>query len=517
MNNITILWVDDEIDLLKPHIIFLQSKGYEIATSNNGNDAIDMVDKNNYDLIFLDENMPGLSGLETLSAIKNIKPSIPVIMITKSEEEYIMDEAIGSRIADYLIKPVNPMQILMAIKKITDKKRLVTEKTSSNYQTVFRNLSMNINDASSYADWVSIYKKIVFWELELENSNAGEMNQILEMQKSEANNEFARFIKKNYTKWFEANTDNVPLMSPGVFKNLAFPKLDSGNRTAIFVIDNLRYDQWLVIKPLLRELFIIDKEDIFMSILPTATQFARNAMFAGLMPADIERIHPEYWVNEGDEEGKNKFEAELLQKQMNRLGVNRSLYYEKIQNIEKGRKLVSNSGKILSHDLSVIVINFVDMLSHARTEMDMIRELANDEKAYRSLTLSWFENSTLYELLKILAQKKVNVMITTDHGTTRVHNPVKVVGDKDTSTNLRYKHGKSLSCKAKDVLEINNPNTIRLPKINVSSTYLFAQSNDFFAYPNNYNHYVSYYKNTFQHGGISMEEMLIPFVSLKAK
>lgn len=517
MKETVILWVDDEIDLLKPHIIFLESKGYKVETANNGTDAIEMVKESAFDIIFLDENMPGISGLETLTQIKNIRASVPVIMITKSEEEYIMDEAIGSKIDDYLIKPVNPKQILMAVKKITDQKRLVSQKATSTYQSEFAKLGLMINDSMSAEDWKNVYQKLVYWELELEKSGVQGMDQVLTMQKEDANAGFSRFIKSNYEQWFAGNDDGAPLMSHNVFRKKLFPTVQNNEQVVTFVIDNLRYDQWKMMEPLITELFDVDEESLFYSILPTATQFARNSMFAGLMPSEIEKLHPEYWLNEGDDGSKNQFEEQLLQKQLSRLGIKTSFYYDKILNIDKGRKLLNNASNILNNPLSVIVINFVDMLSHARTEMEMIKELANDESAYRSLTLSWFEHSTLYELMKILAEKKVKVMITTDHGTIRVNNPVKVAGDKNTSTNLRYKQGKSLSYKAKEVFEVTRPDAVHLPKLNVSTGYIFACKDDFFAYPNNFNHYVSYYKNTFQHGGVSLEEVIIPFVTLKPK
>lgn len=517
MREIEILWVDDEIDLLKPHIIFLESKGYKLETANNGYDAIEMVKEKTFDLVFLDENMPGLTGLETLSKITDIRTGVPVVMITKSEEEYIMDEAIGSKIADYLIKPVNPKQILMAIKKITDKQRLVSEKTTSNYQMEFGKLGLQINDSLTAEEWKNTYKKLVYWELELAQSSGQEMDEVLQMQKNDANNSFIKYVRRNYEDWFISNTEDKPLMSPNIFKEKVFPSLKKNEQVVTILIDNLRFDQWKTLEPLITQYYSVKEEDLFFSILPTATHYARNAMFAGLMPSEIEKLHPELWLNEDDEGGKNQFEEELMQKQMGRLGINASFFYDKITNIDKGRKLLQNASKILDHDFSVIVVNFVDMLSHARTEMEMIRELASDESAYRSITLSWFEHSTLFELLKTLAEKNIKVNITTDHGTIRVHNPVKVTGDKNTSTNLRYKQGKSLSYNSKQVFEINNPQTVHLPKLNVSTSYIFAYNNDFFAYPNNYNHYVSYYKNTFQHGGISMEEMLIPFISLEPK
>jgi CheY-like chemotaxis protein len=517
MKDTIILWVDDEIDLLKPHVIFLESKGYQIDTANNGNDAIEMVSKNAYDLVFLDENMPGLSGLETLSRIKDIRNSLPVIMITKSEEEFIMEEAIGSKIDDYLIKPVNPKQILMAIKKITDQKRLVSQKTTSNYQSQFAQLGLLINDSLKAEDWKNIYRKLLFWEMELQQSGAEGMDQVLQMQKEEANKNFTRFIKKNYTNWFAKVDSDTPLLSPSVFKNRVFPMLKDGSHLVVLVIDNLRFDQWKAIEPMINEVYDTKSEDMYFSILPTATQFARNALFAGLMPSEIEKLHPDLWVNEDEEGGKNQYEEQLLQKQMNRLGIKSGLFFDKIANLDKSRKLLNNINEMMQNQLSVLVINFVDMLSHARTEMEMIRELAADEAAYRSLTQSWFEHSTLYELIKILAVKKVKIVITTDHGTIRVSNPIKVTGDKNVSTNLRYKQGKSLSYNPKEVFEVTNPQTIFLPKLNVSTSYIFACHDDFFAYPNNYNHYVSYYRNTFQHGGISMEEMIIPLIILEPK
>jgi len=514
---ITILWVDDEIDLLKPQIIFLESKGYKINSINNGSDAIDMVSKNQYDLVFLDENMPGLNGLETLSQIKKIRNSLPVIMITKSEEEFIMDEAIGSQIADYLIKPVNPKQILMAIKKITDKNRLISEKTTMNYQAEFNNLGIEINNAENAEEWKNILKKLSFWDLEMQKNSTSGMEQILQMQKSEANRRFCSYVITNYENWFSNPDDSTPILSPNIFKNSIFPLLKNGEQVVVLLIDCLRFDQWRIIEPLISSFYNIDNEDIAFSILPTATQFARNAMFAGLMPSEIEKLHPNLWVNEDEEDAKNNFEPDLLQKQLDRMGIKASLFYDKIHNIEKSQKLLKDINQIMQNQLSVLIINFVDMMSHARTEMQMIRELAADEKSYRSITKSWFEHSTLFELMKTLASKNIRIVITADHGSIRVTNPVKVIGDKNVSSNLRYKQGKNLNYNQRDVFEIKNPKTAHLPQINVSTTYIFATNDDFFAYPNNYNYYVQYYRNTFQHGGISMEEMMIPLITLSPK
>lgn len=517
MNEAIILWVDDEIDLLKPHILFLQDKGYKVETVNNGNDALEMVQSKTYDLIFLDENMPGLSGLETLSKIKNMDPSVPIIMITKSEEEQIMDEAIGSKIQDYLIKPVNPKQILMTIKKVIDQKRLIVEKATSNYQAEFANISQMISQANSSEDWKETYKKLVFWELELEKTKVKGMEQILNMQKTDANIAFAKFIKKNYDDWFSGNNEEAPTLSHNIFQKQLFPILEQNNQVVVFLIDNLRYDQWKTIEVALNSFYKTEKEELFYSILPTATQFARNAMFAGLMPAQIEQIHPRFWVNEDQEKGKNEYEKELLALQMQRMGVKKTLFYEKFQNIEKGKKIKQSFSHILNHQLSVIVINFVDIISHTRTEMDMIKELIHDETTYRNLTLSWFEHSPLFELIKMLGERKLTMVFTTDHGSIRVNNAIKVLGDKNISSNLRYKQGKHMKYNPKELFEIKIPEKILLPKLNVSSSYIFAQNNDFFAYPNKFNHYAMYYKDSFQHGGVSLEEMIIPFAVIKPK
>ena len=509
-----ILWADDEIDLLRPHILFLEEKGYDVTTVCSGRDAIDSCKEERFDLIFLDENMPGLSGLETLTLIKEIAPDIPVIMITKSEEESIMNQAIGSKIADYLIKPVNPNQILLSIKKNLHKNQIITETTTSGYQQDFTKIGMQMNDSFTTEEWKDVYKKLVYWELELEDSQTG-MTDLLKMQKAEANGLFGKFIRKNYQEWI-TQPEQRPLMSPDLFKKVLFPQLDQNEKIFFVLIDNFRLDQWRVVKDLLSEFFTF-REDLYFSILPTATQYARNSIFSGLMPIQIEKMFPELWVDEESEEGKNLNEEPLIRTQIERFRKKYTFSYHKINDSNYGEKLLQNFNRLDNYQLNVIVLNFVDMLSHARTESKMIRELASGEAAYRSLTRSWFRHSTTLELFRKMAQKGYKVILTTDHGTIRVKEPVKVVGDKNTNTNLRYKVGKNLAYNPKEVFEIKDPAKIGLPSPNISSKYIFALNEDFFAYPNNYNYYVSYYMNTFQHGGISLEEMLIPIISLDPK
>ena len=515
MNDIKVLWVDDEIDLLKPHIIFLEKKNYKVTTAQSGTEALEEINKDNFDVVFLDENMPGLTGLETLSEIKEQQASLPVIMITKSEEEYIMEEAIGSKIADYLIKPVNPHQILLSLKKTLDHSRLISQKTTSNYQQEFRKIAMDLSMVNTFEEWADMYQKLVYWEIELEGIDDSGMFEILESQKSEANTQFCKFIEKNYPSWFDGSAD-APTMSHTLFKEKILPQIKT-QKTLLVVVDNLRYDQWKAFEPFLNNTYKKTSEELYYSILPTATQYARNAIFSGLMPSEMEKLHPDYWLNDTDEGGKNMFEKDFLSAQLKRLGLNVDWSYHKISSLKQGKKLSDNFRSHKNEDLTVVVYNFVDMLSHSKTEMEVIKELASTDKSYRSLTQSWFKNSPLIDVIQQAASLGFKLIITTDHGTINVKSPTKVIGDKNISSNLRYKTGRSLSYDEKDVLVARNPKNIHLPSINMSSSFIFAKGDLFFAYPNNYNHYVSYYRNTYQHGGVSLEEVIIPFVVLEPK
>lgn len=515
MSNGLLLWVDDEIELLKAHILFLQKKGYEVVTVSNGPDAIEQVRHRAFDLILLDEMMPGLTGLETLQRIKEISPATPVVMVTKSEEEDIMNLAIGSKIADYLIKPVNPSQILLTLKKNIHRREIVTEVTQSGYQQNYGNIAAQISDSESLEDWKEVYRRLTHWELELSSADSS-MTEMLAMQKEEANLGFAKYIKNHYLDWVAPGTTERPVMSPDVFKNKIFPLLDRGEKVFLVVIDNFRYDQWRVLSEEIGGMFEIE-EDMYVSILPTATQYARNAIFSGLMPNKIAEMFPELWVDEDEEEGKNLNEGPLIQTQIDRFRRHDSFSYTKINDSDHATRFLERLENLQTNDLNVVVVNFIDMLSHARTESKMIRELANNEAAYRNITISWFRHSVMSDLLKALSHTDYKVVLTTDHGCVRASRPVKIIGDRNTNTNLRYKLGKNLSYNAKEVFAIKDPRKAQLPSPNISTSYVFATGDAFFAYPNNYNYYVSYYKNTFQHGGISMEEMLIPLITLEPR
>ncbi|WP_153795845.1 bifunctional response regulator/alkaline phosphatase family protein [Foetidibacter luteolus] len=513
-----ILWVDDEIESLQSHKIFLENKGYEIQTLNNGFEAIDYVKENAVDVVLLDETMPGITGLETLAKIKEVNQRIPVVLITKNETENLMDDAIGSQITDYLIKPVNPNQVLLSLKKIIDNKRLVAEKTTSAYQQQFRNLFMALNSNPDYNEWMDIYKKLVYWELEMEKSDSPEMQEVLQSQKQEANTEFFKFVSRNYAGWVHPKSQDAPVMSHNLFRFKVLPHVDKEIPTFFIVLDNLRFDQWKAIEPIFAESFRILEEETFYSILPTATQYCRNAIFAGLLPVDIEKQFPVQWKNDDEEGGKNLYEEEFFRGQLRRLKRDDIKFsYTKIINHSDGQQLVNNMHNLLQNDLNIIIYNFVDMLSHARTEMEVLKELASDEISYRSITKSWFEHSPLHQALKRIADKKINVIIATDHGSVKVKTPCKVIGDKQTTTNLRYKHGRNLNYEPKEVLAFRDPREAGLPVPNVNSSYIFAKEDGFLCYPNNYNYYVNYYRNTFQHGGVSLEEMIVPVVKMVSK
>ena len=510
MTNGVLLWVDDEIEQLRAHLLFLEKKGYEVVTVSNGTDAIDQCRERSFDLVLLDEQMPGLSGLETLQRIKQLQPALPVVMVTKSEEENIMEQAIGQQIADYLIKPVNPNQILLTLKKNIHRREIVTEVTQSQYQQSFQQIAMQIMDCQTWQDWTEVYRRLVHWELQLSSTDSS-MTEMLQMQKEEANLGFAKFVKKNYMSWVDGK--DAPLMSHRFFKERLFPLLNAKQKVFLVVLDNFRYDQWRMLAQELGDQFDID-EDLYCSILPTATQYARNAIFSGLMPDQIARMFPDLWVDEDEEEGKNLNEAPLIQTQIERYRRHDTFSYNKVNNSQDADRLMQQLNQLKKNDLNVVVFNFIDMLSHARTESRMVRELANNESAYRSITLSWFRHSVIADFFRQLAQTDYKVIVTTDHGSIRCTRPVKIVGDRNTNTNLRYKLGKNLSYNSKEVFVIKEPKKAQLPSPNLSTSYVFATGEDFFAYPNNYNYYVSYYKDTFQHGGISMEEMLIPLVTL---
>lgn len=514
MQKFSILWADDEIDLLKPHRLVLEQKGYKVFAAQSGQEGLELLETQHVDIVFLDENMPGLSGLDTLLEIKQRFPNLPVVMITKNEEEMVMESAIGSKIADYILKPVEPKHLILCLKKNLDHSRLISEKTTASYQQEFRQIAVDLSMTSDHEEWIALYKKLVYWERELEGIEDSGMSEILESQKTEANNQFFKFVEKSYLEWIQKAEG--PILSHQLFREWVVPELKA-SKVLFILIDNLRYDQWLGIQESLGGYYRVREDRAYYSILPTATQYARNAIFSGLLPLDMQNSHPDWWKNDTDEGGKNLHEKEFLGAQLARLGLDISWEYHKISNLKQGRQLSQQFSRLQNNDLSVVVYNFVDMLSHAKTEMEVIRELAPDDKAYRSLTMSWFRNSPLLQMIQQARDLGMKLIITTDHGTINVKQPSKVIGDRETSLNLRYKTGRSLTYSDKEVFAIRKPALAGLPSIHMSSSFIFVKNDLFFAYPNNYNHYVGYYRNTYQHGGVSLEEMIVPFAILEPK
>lgn len=516
MKKTRILWVDDEIDLLQSQVMFLRERGYHVETATNGVDALERVREEPWDVVFVDEHMPGLSGLETLVRIKEGAPDLPVVMITKSEEEDLMEQAIGSKIADYLIKPVRPQQLLLTLKKVTEQEKIVEEQTIKKYRDEFRDLSVKIAMAGSFDEWAEIYRRLIYWDMEMTGRETGGMAEVLADQRREAEQAFARYVMKQYIPWLSGKGD-PPVLSPAVFRKWVFPHVKAGKKSVVVVVDNLRYDQWRVLYRLLSDQFLLEREELFCSILPTVTQYARNAMFAGMMPLEIHRRFPQYWRFDEEEGNKNEFEEQLFAEQVRRYAPGIRFAYRKVLNQREGKRILAELNNLLQNDLVVLVYNFIDMLSHARTEMDIIRELARDEKAFRALAGTWFEHSYMYSLIRFLADKEITLFITTDHGSIDVEVPVKIIGDRDTTTNLRYKLGRNLNYDPKEVFACRRPEEMQLPKDHITSSFVFAREKQYLVYPKNLNYFSRYYKGTFQHGGISLEEMVIPFAVLQPR
>ena len=510
----TVLWTDDEIDLLMPHIIFLENKGFKIIKSNSGNDAINILKNNKIDIIILDENMPGLGGIETLEIIKVKYPMLPVVMLTKNEEEDIMDLAIGSKINDYLLKPVNPHQVLSSLKKILESNKLVEENSQTKYLKEFNDLSNIVHKINTSDEWFQHYKKLIYWELEFENHKNIEMLNIIKSQHEDANKVFKNFIIRNYENWINETDISNTTLSHNLFRKKIKPLIGE-KPTLLLIIDNLRFDQWKVIEPLICPLFETHEESYYLSILPTTTQYSRNSIFSGLTPYEMSKKFPYWWINDDSNDAKNKFEYEFLKFQLKNLNISGKISYHKINDQKNGKSLTDS---ILNHKneiLTSVIYNFVDLISHAKTDMNIIKELASNNQSFRSLTVSWFKNSYVYDLIKKVSENNFNLIITTDHGNISVNKPIEINGKKNATKNLRYKLGKDLKSKGKDVFEVTNPSKIGLPDLGISYKYIFTSGSDFFVYPNNFNEYANLYQNSFQHGGISMEEMILPFVFLQ--
>lgn len=519
MNKGNLLWVDDEIELLRSHILFLIEKGYSVDTATNGEDALEMIKEKNYDLILLDEMMTGMGGLETLSKIKEINYSIPVVMITKNEEESLMNEAIGSKISDYLLKPIRPNEVLLICKKFLEKKEISAAQVSKDYVEDFNLISRKLLANLDYKDWIDIYLKLINWSFELIEHPELELQTTFDDLVKEARREFSKFIEKNYKSWINSE-ENRPLLSVDVVRKSVIPLLKQGYNVFFFVLDCMRYDQWLVMEELLRDYFRINKVSYY-SILPTATPYSRNAIFSGLFPSEIEKYYPELWTHGNDDESShNRFEKELFEKLLERKKVQlkNELKYIKLIDPEYGKNFEQNILSLVDTNLVAIVVNYLDMIAHSRSDSAILKEVAPNEAAYLSLTRSWFTHSSLLKSLRTLStQKKVRIVITTDHGSVRCLHGAKVLGDREALPNLRYKFGRNLKAEGKQAIFIRNPLEYKLPERGLTISYIIAKEDYYFVYPTDYSKYLNLYKDTFQHGGISMEEMILPIITLEPK
>jgi CheY-like chemotaxis protein len=514
-----VLWVDDEIDLLRSHVAFLRERGYHVETVTNGEDAVALVRENLYDLVFLDEMMPGMGGLKTLAGIKDLQPAVPVVMITKNEEESLMEEAIGGKISDYLTKPVNPSQVLMACKKFLEGRKIAGAALSKDYIKEFNEIALALNTGPDYKEWIDIYTRLVGWGLEFDKHPELGLKQTLSDQMRECNLAFGKYVERNYRDWVEQTSGRPPL-SLEIVDRYVLPELQTGRSVVFFVIDCMRLDQWLVFEELLQEYFTIARE-YYYSILPTATPYSRNAIFSGSYPCDVELRHPDLWdKNEDDESSRNRYERQFLEKLLERRKVilKPEPKYIKILDPEFGRSIESTISSYTQSRLTSIVVNFVDMLAHGRSDSSLLKEIAPDESAYRSLTRSWFVHSSLFGMLKTLSRhKNVTVILTTDHGSIRSLRGSKVLGDREASTNLRYKYGRNLKCDDKAAIFVKNPHDFKLPNRGVAVNYIIAKEDFYFVYPTDYHKYLNQYRDSFQHGGVSMEEMILPVIRMEPR
>lgn len=518
LNKRRILWADDEIEMLRAHHLFLRERGYEVTPVSNGRDAIALFEREAFDIVLLDEMMPGLDGLSTLEQIKAINPNIPVIMITKNEEEHLMDQALGRRIDDYLTKPVNPSQIFMACKKLLDARQIRQSQAGQAYVARIGQLSARLTGPISWQTWIDIHRELCEWEIEIGHLGDKGLQQLLQDQRKEFNREFARFIERNYPLWVEDEGESPPL-SVDVVAEFVVPLLEEGRRVFFLVIDCLRLDHWIMMESVLAEFFAI-RRSYHCSILPTATPYARNALFSGLFPREIAARYGDFWQSgPQDEDSLNRFEHRFLSDQLRAAGVALSgeIHYHKVFDAGEGQKLAHRAGTLVKAPLVAVVYNFLDMLVHGRSQSELLKEIAPDEKAFRSLVQSWFAHSTLLEILRQVARAGATVVLTTDHGAVRSTRATMVYGDRETSTNLRYKVGRNLRCDPKDALLVRDPRTFGLPSSGLGANFLFAREDFFFVYPTHFSEYQRQYRDSFQHGGISLEEMILPVAIMEPR
>ncbi len=511
-----ILWIDDEIHHLKPHILFLEEKGYIIIQTANGQDGIALVEKYNPDLVLLDQSMPGMDGLETLLGLKKIRSTLPVIMITKTEDEWLMDEAITGQVEQFLIKPVNPSQIFMACKQTLEKIKLSEEKATSDYLKEFQEIDERLRDDLTADDWWELYNRLVDWQLKFDQYKDIGLGSILEEQIQSCNREFGNFIESNYKEWLGGS--DSPILSIDVIPEFVKPVLDRDEKVCLLVVDCMRHDHLKSMLPLLELYFNIELNYKF-SLLPTATPYSRNAIFSGLFPDKMVKKYPQQYKDmEGGSHSLNQHEKQFLIDQLKKLGLeNKKVHYHKIWAVQEGKKFQNRIKDFIQQDVLALVVNFVDILAHKSSQMDVLKEMVPDESGYRLAVKSWLENSWLLKVLKELSSNNFTVIMTSDHGSIRVKHDLMVAADKDASTGVRYKFGRNLKTNDKNALIIREPKKFCLPNFGHQPSYILAKDEYYFVYPNQAHKYQEKFKNSFQHGGISMEEMMVPIAIMKGR
>lgn len=516
-----VLWADDEIELLRPHILFLNERGYDIHAVTSGEDAVRAVARETFDAVLLDEQMAGLDGLATLQRVKRIQPALPVIMITKSEEESLMEEAIGGKIDDYLTKPVNPSQILSALKRILESRSISQERLNRDYVAEFNRINDEIETEDlDWDDWLELGVRLSRWAIDISAMRETSLQDLLDQQMQTANIAFAKFVEKNYPAWMKMKRDERPPLSSDVVREWVVPHMQKGEQVLFLVLDCLRLDHWLSVEPVLRDHFNIET-DAYYSILPTATPFSRNSIFSGMSPDTFPTVNGDLF-NKLDWDGEtnvNRFERQLLDRQLKNLGAmpNPEPKYTKILDPEEANRTLKKASDYFDQPLVSMVFNFVDIVAHHRSTEEVIQTLIPDEAAYRSVVKSWFEHSPLFELMRKFGERGVTIVITSDHGSIRARKASKVVGDREASSNLRYKFGRNLNVDPKHAIKVKDPLKWGIHSKGVNIDLLLAKQDAYFVYPTEFNKYADRFRDNFIHGGISLEEMVLPVAVLRSK
>jgi len=510
----SVLWIDDEADLLESHRIFLREKGFEVDAATNADDAVEMLRRRPYGIVLLDEQMPGKRGLEAYHEIRELDPLLPIVMVTKSEEDATLREAIGVDVRDYLVKPINPRQVLTVITRVLEGPRIRQQHIARSFVDRFRAMELERERTLDWRGWVARYAEMVDWDIQLAQAREQSLYDALQALYPDLRREFAAYMKTAYPAWLRDLEGDRPPLSIDVVGEFLLPVLERSRGVVFVVIDCLRLDQWRVLQPLVAPLFDVELTHHF-SVLPTATPYSRNALFSGLFPGEIAARFPDWW-GDRDDESLNAHEKALLEAQLRELKVPAPVRYEKISSAHDAAELERRlGGAIANEGVSAFVFNFVDLLTHGRSESAILYQVAKDEIALRQITRQWFERSLLFALLKEAARRGVPVLVTSDHGSIHCQTPATVYAKRDATANLRYKFGEDLRAeRAEHALLFSNADDLRLPRRGLGANTLLAVGDTFFVYPTKLREYQTRYRGSFLHGGVTPEEVILPVALL---